>query len=76
MCFRKVKGPVTACFCLHGRPERTPLGFQFRVNQQSNIPGRTSVNQLIGRICEPVKPGSAGNVVPGRQNGDLKLKIF
>ena len=41
----------------------------------TDIQGRTSVNQLIGRICERVKPGSAVTVVPYWQNGDLEQGV-
>jgi len=41
----------------------------------TDIEGRTSTNQLIGRICEQVNPGSAGNVVPGWQNTDLEQGV-
>jgi hypothetical protein len=41
----------------------------------TDIEGRTSVNQVIGRICEQVKPGSADSVVPSWQTQDLEQGV-
>ncbi|MCG6877629.1 MAG: DUF1501 domain-containing protein [Deltaproteobacteria bacterium] len=38
----------------------------------ADIEGRTSVNQVIGRICEKIKPGSGDSVVPSWENQDLE----